>query len=100
VLFFFFLKELIVATVRMAWVVISPHPKLRPGIIAVPLSVQSDIEIMLLASLITLTPGTLSLDVSDDRRILYVHTIDVEDIEEFRTSIKQGFERRIQEVLS
>lgn len=97
VLFFFY--ELIVSSVRVALLLISPRPNLRPGIVAVPLSVQRDSEITLLACLITLTPGTLSLDVSPDRRVLYVHTIEVDDVEAFRASIKQGFERRIQEVL-
>jgi multicomponent Na+:H+ antiporter subunit E len=95
-----FLKELVVASVRVAFHVLTPHASLRPGIVAVPLSVQRNIEITLLASLISLTPGTLSLDVSEDRRVLYVHTIDLDDVETFRVAIKQGFERRIQEVFS
>ncbi len=100
ILVLFFLKELVVASVRVALAVISPNPGLRPGIVAVPLSVQGDMEITLLSSLITLTPGTLSLDVTPDRQVLYVHTIDLDDREAFLDSIKQGFERRIQEVLS
>jgi multicomponent Na+:H+ antiporter subunit E len=96
----FFLKELIVASFRVAIHVLTPHHSLRPAIVAVPLSVQSDLEIALLGSLISLTPGTLSLDVSQDRRVLYVHAIEMEDIDEFRASIKNGFERRIQEVFS
>ena len=54
---------------------LSPHPKIRPGIIGVPLDAKTDGEITLLACLITLTPGTLSLDVSDDRKTLYVHSM-------------------------
>jgi multicomponent Na+:H+ antiporter subunit E len=96
----FFLKELVIANIKVAFHVLSPHSSLRPGIVAVPLSVQRDIEIMLLSSLITLTPGSLSLDVSEDRRVLYVHTIDVDDVDAFRADIKQGFERRIQEVFA
>jgi multicomponent Na+:H+ antiporter subunit E len=74
---------------------------MRPGIIAIPLDARTDLEITLLANLITLTPGTLSLDVSADRRVLYVHVmyIDNDDIEAVRRSIKDGFERRVLEVL-
>ncbi len=96
----FFLKELVIANIKVAFHVLSPHSSLHPGIVAVPLSIQRDIEIMLLSSLITLTPGSLSLDVSEDRRVLYVHTIDVDNVDAFRADIKQGFERRIQEVFA
>jgi multicomponent Na+:H+ antiporter subunit E len=94
----FFFKELLVANLMVASTVIANRPKLNPGIIAVPLDVKSDIEITLLANMITLTPGTWSLDVTPDKRILYVHIMHIEDIEETRQSIKQGFERRIREV--
>jgi multicomponent Na+:H+ antiporter subunit E len=55
----------------------------------------------LLANLITLTPGTLSLDVSADRRVLYIHVmyIDDDDLDSIRRSIKEGFERRVLEAL-
>jgi multicomponent Na+:H+ antiporter subunit E len=54
----------------------------------------------MLANLITLTPGTLSLDVADDRSCLYVHSIDVGDPEQFRREIKDGFERLVYEVFN
>jgi multicomponent Na+:H+ antiporter subunit E len=74
---------------------------MRPGIIAIPLDARTDLEITLLANLITLTPGTLSLDVSADRRVLYIHVmyIDNDDIEAVRRNIKDGFERRVLEGL-
>lgn len=91
----FFLGELVIATLRVARVVIAPEINVRPAIIAVPLDVESSIEITLLANLITLTPGTLTLDVSTDRKVMYVHAMHVEDVEQFRAEIKQGFERRV-----
>lgn len=93
------LKELVLATLRVALIVIRPQLNIRPGIVAIPLDIKTDAEIMLLATLIALTPGTLALDVSADRRVIYVHTMDVGDIEEFRQEIKQGFERRVGELL-
>jgi multicomponent Na+:H+ antiporter subunit E len=96
----YFLWELIVANLRVAFDVVTPRHLMRPGIIAVPLDARSDVEITLLANMIGLTPGTLSLDVSHDRTVLYVHTMyDGDDVEGFRRKIKQGFERRILEVL-
>ena len=96
---FFFLRELIRSNLRVAWDVISPKSQRKPGIVAIPLDARSDIEITFLANLITLTPGTLSLDVSDDRSVLYVHGMFVEDAQLMREQIKNGFERRVLELL-
>lgn len=90
-----FLYELVISSVRVAWMVIHPRISLRPGIIAFPLQVTRDAEITLLANLITLTPGTLSVDVSPDRRFLYIHAVDVPDSEALKRDIASGFERKI-----
>ena len=96
--FVYFGWELILANLRVAFEVMTPGYRMRPGIVAVPLDLESDMEISLLANLITLTPGTLSLDVSYDNRTLYVHCMFVDDVEEFRQEIKQGFEKRVREL--
>lgn len=100
-LFLFFLWELVLANLRVAYDVLTPGYQMRPGVIAVPLDARTDAEITLLANLITLTPGTLSLDVSSDRKVLYIHVmyIDNDDLDEVRRKIKSGFERRVLEVL-
>lgn len=96
---FFFLYELVKANLQVAYGVITPKFFMTPGIVRVPLDAKTDIEITLLANLISLTPGTLSLDVSDDRTVLYVHSMYISDKEEFINGIKSGFERRILEIL-
>ncbi|MBN1220685.1 MAG: Na+/H+ antiporter subunit E [Anaerolineae bacterium] len=96
----FFIWELILANLRVAYDVVTPRHYMRPGVVAIPLDVTSDAEIVLLANLITLTPGTLSLDISDDRHTLYVHAMHIDDLEQFRRDIKEGFERRVQEVFA
>ena len=95
----FFTWALIVASVRVAYRALSPRLNVQPAVVAVPLDVKTDAEIMLLANLITLTPGTLSLDVSSDRQVIYVHTFNVGDVDQFRREIKDGFERRLLKVL-
>lgn len=90
-----FLYELVISSIRVAWIVLNPRMPIRPGIIAFPLQVTRDAEITLLANLITLTPGTLSVDVSEDRRFLYIHAIDVPDAERLKREIASGFERKI-----
>lgn len=95
-----FLFELVVSALRVSALVLRPDMKaaLRPAIVAVPLSVRSDAEITLLASLITLTPGTLSVDVAEDRSVLYVHVLSLGNEAELIGGIKSGFERRIGEI--
>jgi len=66
----------------------------------VPLTIKSDLGITFLANMISLTPGTLSLDVSNDKKVLYVHSMYITDRDEFINGIKNGFEKRILEILS
>lgn len=96
----FFAIELTASSFRVAWDVVTPRARRSPGIVAVPLDLQSDGQITLLALLVTLTPGSLSLDVSTDRRSLYVHSMFAADPERTRQSVKQGFERRIMRIVS
>ncbi|HEY7716245.1 MAG TPA: Na+/H+ antiporter subunit E [Candidatus Binatia bacterium] len=100
-LYLFMIWELILANLRVAFEVLTPNYNMRPGVIAIPLDAKTDAEITLLACLITLTPGTLSLDVAADRSVLYIHImyIDHNDIEAARRTIKEGYERRVLEVL-
>jgi multicomponent Na+:H+ antiporter subunit E len=72
---------------------------MKPGIVKVPLDAKSDLEITLLANLITLTPGTLSLGVSKDRSALYVHAMYIQSKQEFIDSIKNGFEKKLLEIM-
>ena len=92
-----FIRELAKSVWAVAVAVMSPSMDVKPGIFAFSLTVDRDFEITLLANLITLTPGTLSVDVSDDRKTLYVHALDCSDPEAIRRSIADGFERRIME---
>jgi multicomponent Na+:H+ antiporter subunit E len=92
-----FVWELVKSSVRVAVIVLSPQRDLAPAIVAYPLTVDRDFEITVLANLITLTPGTLSLDVSDDRKTLYIHSIDVPDPDGLVDDIRRTFERRIME---
>lgn len=95
-----FLYELIASAVKVALVVIRPDLRkaIRPAIVAVPLSVKSDAEITLLANMITLTPGTLSIDLSPDKSMLYVHALTMDDREAMIADIKNGFEKKVREV--
>ncbi|OBZ95994.1 cation:proton antiporter [Pararhizobium polonicum] len=92
-----FVKELALSAIKVAIMVLKPDMRLKPGIFAFPLTLTRDFEITLLANLITLTPGTLSVDVSEDRKTLYVHALDCHDPAAEKRAISSGFERRIRE---
>ena len=94
-----FVRELILSALKVAWLVLQPRMRIRPAIIAYPLTVTTDAQITLLANMITLTPGTLSVDVSADRKTLYIHAIDVASKEALIGEIAAGFETKILGVL-
>ncbi len=91
----FFVRELLRANVRVALDVVKPQGTIRPAVIAVPLDITTDREILLLSMLINITPGSVTIDLADDRKTLYVHVMHMGTAEEARREIKQGFERRI-----
>jgi len=97
----YFLGQVLVANLRVARDVLSPKLKIRPGIIAIPLDAKTDAEITILFQVIVLTPGTLAVDVSPNRETIYVHALDIPDgdPEKFISGIKNGFERRLLEVM-
>jgi multicomponent Na+:H+ antiporter subunit E len=94
----FFHWELVLANVRLTRDMLGPLTRLRPGIVAVPLDLTSDAQVTALSNLVTLTPGTLSLDASSDQKVLYVHVANITNIERAIREIKHGFERRIKRV--
>jgi multicomponent Na+:H+ antiporter subunit E len=97
VLALFFIKESVKSNLWIAYDIITPGLAINPAIIAVPLDVDDDFEIVSLASMITLTPGTLSLEISADKKKLYVHEMYVsgKNIEASKMSIKDGFEKKL-----
>lgn len=94
-----FVRELILSAMRVARLVIRPdlNTHIRPALIAFPLTAKTDAEITLLANLLTLTPGTLSVDVSDDRQYLFIHAIHLTDRDAFIKELAEGFERQVME---
>ncbi|WP_163970072.1 Na+/H+ antiporter subunit E [Oceanobacillus halotolerans] len=93
-----FVKELVVSNIDIVKLVYSPKPTFEPGIFALPTDLKSNWEITLLANLISLTPGTLSVAISSDNTHIYIHAMDIDDIHESINSIKDTFEKAIMEV--
>lgn len=91
--------ELLVSSIAVVWDVVTPTQLSRPGIVEMPLDCKSDAAILLVTNLISLTPGTLSLDISDDRKTLYVHAMFADDPDEIIATLKNGMERWVREAL-
>jgi len=95
----YFFKELLVANLKMARYTLTPLSQLKPGILSIPIRPDmTDTEVTVLANMITLTPGTLSMDISADRTTLFVHFMHMDDPEAQRREIVEGFERRLLEL--
>ncbi|MBF9043137.1 sodium:proton antiporter [Rhodobacterales bacterium HKCCE4037] len=94
-----FLWELIVSSVQVVIDVLTPQHLARPGIVSVPLDVKGEMEVLFLTNYISLTPGTLCLDVTEDCNTLYIHAMFADDPDEIRRHIKEGVERRVKEAM-
>lgn len=97
--FFYFLFEMLKANFEVAYDVITPKFFMKPGIVKYPLTATSDMEITLLSNLISLTPGTLIMDLSDDRKVLYIHVMYLKNKDRFINHIKNGLERKLLEIM-
>lgn len=85
--------ELVVSSLEVLWDIVTPRHRAKPAIIEMPLDVKSDAGILLVTNLISLTPGTLSLDVSEDRKTLSVHAMFAEDPDAVIRALKDGTEK-------
>ena len=92
------LWEVILSSVEVAIAVLRPNSQFRQGVIALPLEARDAMEIIVLASVITLTPGTVSVNLGRDEeggRILFVHVLMLDDPDELIAHIKERFEQQI-----
>ena len=88
---FFYLGEIIKSNLQIALDIVRPRPDIKPGIVAVNVEGLSERATVLVANLITMTPGTLSLDVSEDGCWIYVHCLYLKDPEASRQSMEKDY---------
>lgn len=100
ILFFLhFFVEMIRANIEVAKEIITPELNMSPGIIAYKHSLKTDFEITMLTNLIALTPGTMVLKISEDKKILYIHRLYLKDREKFVYKIKNDLEKKLIEIV-
>ena len=95
----FYLKEIVGSNLRVARDVLSPRPRLAPGVVLIPCTGMTDRQIFAYAALLTMTPGTLSLDVSPDKKGIFVHTLYADPSPDaLRAQLKQTYEDPIRRI--
>ncbi|MGF1659179.1 MAG: Na+/H+ antiporter subunit E [Rubrimonas sp.] len=95
----YFTYDLVASSVQVAWAVLFPSRAIQPRFVEVELDAESDVAIMLIANLTSLTPGTLSVDVSADRRRLLIHAMFADDPQGVIDGVKRGLEPRVRRVV-
>ena len=94
----YLIGELIKSNVKIAFDIITPTFLGKPGVIGIELEAKTNLEITLVANLISLTPGTLSLDVSANKKILFVHAMYLINEDAVRAELKH-LEQRLLKVM-
>jgi multicomponent K+:H+ antiporter subunit E len=92
----------VIANLQVAAIILGPLSRLRPAFVRVPLDLRTDFAVTVLASTVTLTPGTVSVEIEDDgngRRRLIVHVLRCLDADDMVRTIKERYERRLREIL-
>jgi multicomponent K+:H+ antiporter subunit E len=93
------LYDIVVANVTVARLIMGPAERMQPAFVTMPLELRSEVAISLLASTISLTPGTVSAFLSADRRCLVIHSLHTTEPDELVATIRRRYERPLQEVL-
>lgn len=100
VLLVYFLFELIKANFIVTFEILTPNFYMEPGVIAYPLSLKTDFQISIFANFLTLTPGSLTIDISPDKKTMFIHFMYIKDPDKFIERLKNDLEKRILDVFN
>lgn len=95
---FYYLRELVVSSLYVAYDIITPKDLMKPGIVEVPVDLKNDTAIIAFANLISMTPGSLTMDMSPDKTKIYVHAMYLHDKEAFIRKMKNELEHKIAQI--
>ena len=94
----YYLKELVLSSLFIAYDIITPRDHMKPGIVEVPVDLKSDTAIIAFANLISMTPGSLTMDMSPDKKKIYIHAMYLHDKQKFIDKIKNELENKIRQI--
>lgn len=93
-----FLYDLTISSLQVARAVVSPRDRIQPRVMTIPLTTRTDLQTTLVGNLISLTPGTLTVDVGEDGTTLLVHDMFAGDQpEDARRSVQEGLQKRVKD---
>jgi multicomponent Na+:H+ antiporter subunit E len=95
---FYYMKELVMSSLYVAWDIITPTDLFTPGIVEVPIDLKTDTAIIAFANLVSMTPGSLTMDLSEDKKKLYVHAMYLGDKQDFIDKMKNELEEKIRKI--
>lgn len=98
-LLLFFAKEVLISNLKVARDVLHPSPNLSPSFVSINLGTLNDRQRFFLANMITMTPGTLSLEFSEDKRSILIHTLYGDSVDQLQSDITHNYERRVRQAL-
>lgn len=96
--FVLLLIDILISNLNIAAIILMPSRKIKPALIEYPLDIVGEVPITVLASTISLTPGTITAEIRRDGRALLIHALNVHDTEKLIQSIKQRYEMRLKEI--
>jgi multicomponent Na+:H+ antiporter subunit E len=94
----FYFKELLLSGVLLARDIIRPKKTFTHGIIRIGIDISSPTALMTMVNLVSMTPGSLIIELTPDHRYLYVHVMYLEDPERFESDLKNKFEKKIKRI--
>lgn len=95
----YFFYDMLRANIEVTREIITPKLHIKPGIVAYPLDLETDFEITMFTNMIALTPGTMVVSISEDRKTAYIHSLYLQDKEKFVERMKNGLEKNLLEIL-
>lgn len=95
---FFYFREILFSSLFVAWDIVTPKDYTKPGIVEVPVDLKNEMAILAFANLVSMTPGSLTVDLSSDRKKMYVHVMYLYDKEAYIKKTKEQLEKRIQRI--
>lgn len=94
----FYFSEMVKANLQLARDILSPNMKIKPGIVRVNIGEKTDNQILVIFNLITMTPGSMCMELSENKKTIYVHGLYVDDSNKFEAEIQHGLVRKVMEV--
>ena len=94
----FYIKEVVITNFQVAYDVLTKKHHMTPGFVAIPVESLTDRQLLVLSNLLTMTPGSITIDLSQDKQTLYIHAMYIETVDQVRDEIVEKYVKRVKEV--